>query len=87
MSSVGNGNRRPPRPRIEMLGPAAADEAAAIVAAVERFLAETAPAPAPDERANPWQRAALLEGVSAKDAVASPWGEATAWGERQSRRA
>ena len=42
-------------------------EAAAIVAAVEQFLAETAPAPplaGPAE--NPWQRAALREAISAR---------------------
>jgi len=45
-------------------------EAAAIAAAVERFVAETAPAPGGQEEAiGPWQRAALLEGVSAKDTV------------------
>jgi hypothetical protein len=44
-------------------------EAAAIAAAVERFLAETAPAPSGEgERIGPWQRAALLEGVAAKEA-------------------
>ena len=46
---------------------ASADEAAAIAAAVERFVAETAPAaPAPRTAIGPWQRAALLEGVGAK---------------------
>lgn len=46
------------------------DEAAAIVAAIERFVAETAP-PAGDEgeAIGPWQRAALLEGISAKGTV------------------
>ena len=45
---------------------ASADEAAAIVAAVELFLAETtAEAPAA-ETADPWTRAALLEGVGAQ---------------------
>jgi hypothetical protein len=41
------------------------DEAAAIAAALQRFLAETAaPADAePRQRTGPWQRAALLEGV------------------------
>ncbi len=43
------------------------DEAAAIAAAIGRFRAETAPAPSAEEDAiGPWQRAALLEGVSAK---------------------
>jgi hypothetical protein len=46
------------------------DEAAAIAAAVERFRIETAPASAAAEEAvGPWQRAALVEGVSAKEAV------------------
>ncbi|MDX6610025.1 MAG: hypothetical protein QOF85_1950 [Solirubrobacterales bacterium] len=49
---------------------ASEDEAAAIAAAVERFRAETAPAPgAEQDTIGPWQRAALLEGVSAKGPV------------------
>lgn len=46
------------------------DEAAAIAAAVARFEAETgaAPAEAPTA-AGPWQRAALIEGVDAKEIV------------------
>jgi len=68
-----------------MLGPASPAEAAAIVSAVERFLSETSPVPAPgDSRASPWQRAALLEGTSARDAFASPWGEPRTWGARHS---
>ncbi|HEX6753633.1 MAG TPA: hypothetical protein VF093_08640 [Solirubrobacterales bacterium] len=51
------------------------DEAAAIAAAVERFLVETAPAPGGEKVAvSPWQRAALLEGVSAKGTVEDPEG-------------
>jgi hypothetical protein len=47
------------------------DEAAAIAAAIGRFRAETAPALGGEEGAaiGPWQRAALLEGVSAKGTV------------------
>jgi len=46
------------------------DEAAAIAAAIERFVAETAPAPAGQaEAVSPWQRAALIEGISAKGTV------------------
>jgi hypothetical protein len=46
------------------------DEAAAIAAAIERFRAETAPAPSSEgEAIGPWQRAALVEGVSAKGTV------------------
>lgn len=40
-------------------------EAAAIVAALERFVRDTArPVETPATAADPWQRAALLEGVS-----------------------
>jgi hypothetical protein len=47
-----------------------AEEAVAIAAAVERFLAETAPAGAPEgEAIDPWRRAALAEGVGAKGIV------------------
>lgn len=42
-------------------------EAAAIVAAVEQFLAANlAPEAPPSETVNPWTRAALLEGVGAQ---------------------
>jgi len=51
-----------------MLSAAEPREAAAVIAAVEQFLTDTAPAPQPTESANPWQRAALLEGVSSKAA-------------------
>lgn len=72
-----NGQRHPRRPRIEVLATSSASEseAAVVVAAVERFLADTAPAARSGERVNPWQRAALLEGVRSKEAFASPWGE------------
>jgi hypothetical protein len=61
-----NGNRRPPRPRIEMLAAAEPREAAAVIAAVEQFLADTAPPPESATPTSAWQRAALVEGVSAK---------------------
>jgi len=53
------------------------DEAAAIAAAIERFVAETTPARGggEGEAAGPWQRAALLEGVSAKSAFDPQGGE------------
>jgi hypothetical protein len=51
-----------------MLAPADPREAAAIVAAVEQFLADTTPAPVAAPARSPWQRAALSEGVSAKQA-------------------
>lgn len=65
-----------------MLAPADPAEAAAVVAAVEQFLADTAPEPESATAVNPWQRAALLEGVRSKNAFASPWGEPRSWGER-----
>ena len=67
-----NGDRRPPRPQIEMLSAAEPAEAAAVIAAVEQFLADTTPTPAPAPAVNPWQRAALLEGVGAKAAFGPP---------------
>jgi hypothetical protein len=67
-----NGERRPPRPRIELVGGAASEaEGAAIVAALERFLAETGSRPAPGEPSG-WQRAALAEAVSARRFVQPP---------------
>ena len=52
-----------------------ADEAAAIAAAIERFRTETAATVAAEEKAiGPWQRAALVEGVSAKLTVEDPEG-------------
>ncbi|HEY1853231.1 MAG TPA: hypothetical protein VGG40_01470 [Solirubrobacterales bacterium] len=42
-------------------------EAAAIAAALARFEGELAAAPAPTQAYGAWQRAALLEGVSAKE--------------------
>jgi hypothetical protein len=69
-----------------MPGAASPEEAAAVIAALERFIAETAPIPGSGARpSNPWQRTALLEGVSAKEAFASPWGEPRTWGARESR--
>ena len=54
------------RPQLELIAPGASpQEAAAVIAAVQRFMRDTAPplAPAAD-RPNPWQQAALHEGVS-----------------------
>jgi hypothetical protein len=53
------------RPQLELRGSSATrEEAAAVVAAIERFLRDTAPPPAPvEEGMNPWYRAGLLESV------------------------
>jgi hypothetical protein len=53
------------RPQLELISPnASPEEAAAIMAALERFMRDTAPrrvpAPSPPD---PWRRAALHEGV------------------------
>ncbi|MDX6606102.1 MAG: hypothetical protein QOD14_642 [Solirubrobacterales bacterium] len=69
-----NGKQSPPRPRIEIQGSTAEpDEAAAIAAALERFLWETAPA-ARRAEVNRWQQAALAEGVGSRSGLASGWG-------------
>jgi hypothetical protein len=69
-----NGKQQPPRPRIEIQSAAASpDEAAAIAAALERFLWETAPPPGPTEVSR-WQQAALREGVGARSGLGSGWG-------------
>jgi hypothetical protein len=72
-----NGKRRPPRPRIELVTPtASAGEAAAIVAGLEQFLADTAPAPAAEAAQSRWQRAALEEGIAARQVSGAAWGHA-----------
>ena len=72
-----NGRRKPPRPRIEIVsGPASETEAAAIVAALEQFLADTAPAGSATPTVSAWQRAALEEGISARQVSAAVWGHA-----------
>ena len=70
-----NGSHHPPRPRIEVkTGAATREEAAAIAAAIEQFLHDTAPAPAAGEAAmNPWLRAALYEGVGYPADAPQPW--------------
>jgi hypothetical protein len=68
-----NGKQRPPRPQIEIeAANASPEEAAAIAAALERFLWETAPAPREAPRSR-WQEAALREGVSARSQLAGGW--------------
>jgi hypothetical protein len=82
-----NGKRAPARPRIELsYGSASQEEAAAITAAIEQFLRDTAPAPA--ARARPvdsWKRAALFEGAGLACDAPSPWGDDEPWGNSGSR--
>ena len=70
-----NGKHAPPRPHLEIhAATASAEEAAAIAGALERFLVETAPAPQEVERISKWQRAALSEGIGARQIAPSGWG-------------
>ena len=63
------------RPKLTIVAPnAAPEEAAALVAALERFMRESAPRPAPKaRRRNAWQQAALQEGVARAPQSALPW--------------
>jgi hypothetical protein len=63
------------RPKLSIVAPGASDEeAAAVVAALERFMRETAPRSAPSHaRRNPWQQAALREGVARQPEFLPPW--------------
>jgi hypothetical protein len=58
-----NGKHRPQRPRIEIQQAASPEEAAAIAAAIEQFLRDTAPPPEPARSLSPWAQAALRDGV------------------------
>jgi hypothetical protein len=63
------------RPKLTLVAPnASSEEAAAIAAAVERFMRETAPVPARSApKRNPWQQAALREGVARQPHEPVPW--------------
>jgi hypothetical protein len=70
-----NGKQSPPRPKIEIQAAnASPEEAAAIAAALEQFLAETAPPPQATAPQSLWQAAALREGASARDFQPGGWG-------------
>jgi hypothetical protein len=62
-------------PKLTIVAPdASPEEAAAVVAALERFMRQTAPAPQPTAtRRNPWQQAGLQEGVARRPADSLPW--------------
>jgi hypothetical protein len=63
--------------RIQIMGNGAGDsEAAAIVAAVEQFLADTAPPALDAPKPSPWARAALEEGIAARQLHGDAWGHA-----------
>jgi hypothetical protein len=76
-----NGKQQPARPRIEVRQSSASpEEAAAIAAAIEQFLRDTAPAPAAAEARNPWLRAGLFENAKLDAAGPGPWGDPDPWG-------
>jgi hypothetical protein len=62
------------RPQLRIVAPSASpEEAAAVVAALERFMRETAPTPAPaPPPVSGWVRAARLEAV-AREPAADLW--------------
>jgi hypothetical protein len=75
-----NGKQRPARPRIELEGAAASpEEAAAIAAAIEQFLRDTTPPPAPAATSR-WLRAGLFAGTGRDPSGPAPWGDAERWG-------
>jgi hypothetical protein len=63
------------RPKLTIVAPSASpEEAAAVVAALERFMRETAPKPvAPTPTRDRWQQAALHEGVDRAPRDPLPW--------------
>jgi hypothetical protein len=63
------------RPELSIVAPGASpEEAAAVAAAIEQFMWATAPALAPPVAASdPWQRAALEEGVRRAPEITAPW--------------
>jgi hypothetical protein len=70
-----NGKHSPPRPSIQIQAATASpEEAAAIAAALERFLMETAPSPQTGVPASRWQQAALREGVGDRPDSPDRWG-------------
>ena len=70
-----NGKHHPLRPRIEVRQAAASpEETAAIAAAIEHFLRDTAPAPqVSGHDVSPWLRAGLYEGAGHPAWAPSPW--------------
>ena len=76
-----NGKQSPARPRIEVRQSASPEEAAAIAAAIEQFIRDTAPAPAgPGRRMSPWLRAGLYAGTGRDPSGPTPWGDPERWG-------
>jgi len=65
------------RPKLRIVAPSASpEEAAAVVAALERFMRDTAPTPAPEPPAGPasWARSGLLEATGHDPDAGTAWG-------------
>jgi hypothetical protein len=62
------------RPELRLIAPSASpEEAAAVVAALERFMRATAPVPAARaQELDPWRRAAMIEAVSREHPAEMP---------------
>ena len=76
-----NGKQSPARPRIEVRQSASPEEAAAIAAAIEQFMRDTAPPPAAaGPSISPWLRAGPVRGHEARRARAVPVGRPGALG-------
>ncbi|MGI8804552.1 MAG: hypothetical protein ACR2IN_02445 [Thermoleophilaceae bacterium] len=76
-----NGRHAPSRPRLEMRQAAASpEEAAAIAAAIEQFLRDTAPPPAPPSRPGGLGRDAVLGATGLGSQEPSAWGDPEPWG-------
>jgi len=69
------------RPALTLIAPSASPaEAAAVVAALERFMRDTAPVRTATQPPDPWERAARLQAAGHQQlGTASPWGEPHAW--------
>ena len=70
------------RPQLRIVAPSASpQEAAALVAALERFMRDTAPTPAPPPPPGPpaWGRTALLEATGYTETGPVPWGGQGRW--------
>ena len=63
------------RPKLSIVAPnASPEEAAAVVAALERFMRQTSPLPVPPERKrSTWHQAALQEGIARMPVQPLPW--------------
>lgn len=68
------------RPRLEIVAPSASpEEAAAVIAAVERFMRDTAPPAAPEPPpVSAWRRTALLEATGHEPGPLG-WGDRRRW--------